>query len=175
MPLSPDLFTRASAPGMAIKAGPEFPLTDRLGLFVSIAHSRFPMAGHSAFGVDAMTAWSISSDFIIRLRPASSTIQPYVTFGSGLYRLNHTPERVVIVCLGPEKRSNIIAPCPPPYVAGSGGPKVHLGGQAGVGASVPVMPMLRAFVESTYIRLFSDNGDVQYLSLQIGIRYHPVP
>lgn len=168
VPLSPHLFTSASAPGVAVEIGSEFTLTDRLDLAVSIGHRRFPIAGTPALDAGAMTVWSLSGNFLIHLLPSSSPIQPYVVAGGGLYRLDHTPERDGVVCLA--HWSPAALPCPPPYVT-SDDPEVRPGLQGGLGVSVPLTPGLRVFTESTYTGLFSGQENLQYVPIHLGIRY----
>lgn len=170
VPLSPNLFTDASAPGATIEFGPAVALTDWLDLAVTLGHSRFPMSGTPALDSGAMTSWSASARLLVHMLPAGSTIRPYAIVGSGAHRLNHLPERVAIVCVG-----NVIGPCPSPYVTGRDDPEVRVSIQSGLGASTRLTPTLDLFAESTYTGLFSGDSNLEYVPVQLGIRYRPAP
>lgn len=173
LPLAPDLFTEASAPGIAVEIGPEFSLTDQFGITATIMHARFPVIGTSAFAADAMTAWGVAGRFLVHLRPAAATVRPYVTFGGGPYRLNRAPERVAIVCLRKNGLSHVTGPCPSPILRTRNEPEVRLGMQAGLGVTVALMPALRALVALTPTGLLSTRGELLYAPIQFGIRYRP--
>lgn len=171
VPTAPHLFSDASAPGAKVEIGPVFTLTNRLDLSVSVAHGRVPIASAGLLDAEAMTNWSLSGRLLIDLLPVSSMIQPYVTAGGGLHRLNHTPERDGVVCLA--QWSPAALPCPPPYVTGRDDPEVRLGLQGGLGTAVSLTPKLRLFAESTYTGLLSNQENLQYVPLQFGFHFHP--
>lgn len=168
VPLAPDLFTRASAPGLSIEIGPEFVLMDRFYLAVIGRHARFPLADQSVLEASVTTAWSASVQVAVPLLAPSSPMQLYPIVGAGVTRLNHRPERVVIVCAG------VIGPCPPVYVRGADDPQVRVRIHGGIGASVRLTPRLGVFAESTYAGLMGGNA-LQYVPVQLGLRVAPFP
>ncbi len=170
MPLSPSLYADIAAPGMSVDVGPALALTRRVEVAVSLAHSRFPVAGTDALDTGAMTAWSLATRFLFHLLPPSSTIRPYAVVGGGPYRLNRAPEQVVIVCLA--HRPHFTGPCPSPYLRTRDEPEVGFGTQAGLGVSVALAPAFGAFVESTYARLLFGDA-LRYLPVQLGLRLRP--
>lgn len=178
LPVSPNLFTEASAPGVALEVGPSFALADRLRLITTLGHSRFPT--NSTFLSDpealtitlpapkTLTVWSLAADLRIQLRPSASRLVPYVTVGASANRLNHTPERADVVCFG-----DVIAPPCPMFITSNDNPEVRLGLLAGLGVSARVMPALRLFVQSEYAGLFSEDDTLRFVPLQLGLQFHP--
>lgn len=174
LPLSPDLFTEASAPGVALEIGPAFVLTNRLRLITTLGHRRFPFNGTSALDGGAMTSWSFSADLQVYLRPETSSIVPYVTVGSSVHRTNNTPEIVIVdfVYAAPSENALSIVHPSYPSIVGSG-PEARLGLQAGLGISAQLAPALRLFLQSEYTGLFLGDEDLQYVPIQLGFRFRP--